>query len=90
MPAEYCTVLSVLYYAVLHWPVPSSCLQLEKAICEQLILYVEKYLPKKEEAKVEASKEREVPAGMAVRRKDDDDEAALAALKVPLYRSPCH
>jgi len=55
--------------------------ELEKAICEQLILYVEKYLPKKEEAKVEASKEREVPAGMAVRCKDDDDEAALAALK---------
>merc|ERR1712087_38826 len=56
----------------------------EKVCCEQLILYVEKYMPKKEEAKAEAAA-LSVPAGVVVVGKggkdDDDDEAALMALK---------
>ena len=47
----------------------------EKVICEQLILFVEKLLPKKEEVK-EVAKEAEIPEGAKVVKKaslDDDD-----------------
>jgi len=54
----------------------------EKYLCEQLISYVEKYLPKaavEVEAKKEVSPE-EAPKGTKVLKRDDDDDY-LAALK---------
>jgi hypothetical protein len=53
----------------------------EKAVCEQLIGYVEKYLPKKEQAPADEAKVVDLPAGAkAVKRGGDDDDDPFACL----------